>query len=375
MIIKIFRVITLFVITILQFYLFVNATPIFNPSNSGIIKIPLTKSRRSDIDPVLLSLLKRDPQATIPVNYHVVRYTASILIGGQPLTILFDTGSDDLWVPSVYCTSTSCTNSTLYDPRKSSTYKEVASPNNFTIRYGSGVVSGYTGQETVKLGGISITQQIFGLATSVTTNSYSDGGIMGISFFQSNAPGVVQTMKAQKVINKALVGFSYTGTDNNNYVTFGDVPNEYANSISYNKVVDNTTWQILLSDITVDGTSLGIRTNALVDAGSTLMYGSSQQVSAIHSKISGSSNNSNIWWIPCNTKSVISLVIGGISYDINPTHMARNRNSTSGLCRSGIQAQPSNVNANFFSIGQVFLNSFFAAFDIDNKQIGFAKTV
>ncbi|CAG8477547.1 443_t:CDS:2 [Racocetra fulgida] len=369
----------LFVFIILPLCVFVNTTPISNP---GHLKIRLKRVHTSKIDPGLLSLLKRDPQGKEYLNnVNDIRYTGSIIIGGQNLTIMIDSGSSDLWVPSVFCSTPACTSGTRYDPAKSTTYQTLPAPNNFTLNFGDGAqVDGFKATETVTIGGLSVTQQTFGVLTTFTSNQYRGGGIMGINFRQStrfNAPGVIQTMKTQKVINKALVGFHFSAPKVNandvSYITFGDVPNEYANSISYNKVVENRSWIISMSDVQVDGNSLGIKSNVLIDTGSTLNYGLSSQVNTLHQKISGSNFSNDLWWIPCNTKSVVSVVFNGVPYEINPLQLITIKNNSTGLCRSGIQIQP-NTNASFWTLGDVFLSNVFTAFDFDNLRIGFATS-
>ncbi|CAG8732522.1 19870_t:CDS:2 [Cetraspora pellucida] len=380
MIVKTSQFITLFVFIILPLYVFVNAIPASNP---GFVKIHLRRVHTSEIDPGLLSLLKRDPQGKEYINnYEDLRYTSSMIIGGQNISLLIDTGSSDLWVPSVYCSSSACTNGSRYDPAKSTTYKPLPVPNNFTLSYDDGsAINGFKATETVTIGGLSITQQPFGVVTTFNSNGFRGGGVMGIKFSPSrrfNATGVIQTMKAQKVINKALVGIHLGATKVNandaSYVTFGDIPNEYANSISYNKVVENNRWTISMSDILLDGNSLGIKAITLVDTGAALIYGPSSQVIALHGKLSGSSFSNNIWWIPCDTKSVISIVLNGIPYEINPLEFVKRRNSTTGLCRSGIQQQP-RTNITSWTLGHPFLTNVIAAFDYDNLQIGFASTL
>ncbi|CAG8514002.1 13824_t:CDS:2, partial [Dentiscutata heterogama] len=332
-------------------------------------KINLRKVYTSEIDSELLSLVKRDPQGTVNlVNQNDRRYVGSVLVGGQNFTILFDTGSSNLWVPSVYCTDSACTGGNMYDPAKSTTYKMLPAPNNFTVNFGDGSqIQGYKATDTVKLGGLSITQTI-GVVTNFGSTSYKGGGVMGLKFIpdmQFNTPNIIQTMKAQNVLNKALISIRFSPSSSS-YLTLGDVPNEYSKSISYNKVVDNNTWTIAISDIQVDGSSLGLKSNALVDT-------DSNQVSTIHGKISGAILSNNIWWIPCNTKSKVSLVFNGVPYEIDSSQLIKTKNNTTGLCRSGIQPQPATGLS--WSLGDVFLTNVLAVFDYDNLQIGLASPV
>ncbi|RIB03878.1 aspartic peptidase domain-containing protein [Gigaspora rosea] len=370
--IKAFQLITLYVI-IISLYVFVNATPTSKP---GFGKIDLRNVHISEIDPELLLLTKRDPQGTVELDLKNGRtYVGSILIGGQNFTILIDSGSSNLWIPSVYCTSTACTAGALYDPAKSTTYRMLPPPNNFTASFGDGAsVNGFKATDTVVLGGLSITQQTFGVVTTFESRSYRGGGVMGIRFSQDrrfNAPGVIQTMKAQKVLNKALVGV-LLNPSGPSYITLGDIPTEYSKNISYNKVVSNDTWVIAISDVQVDGNSLGIKSTTLIDTGATIMYGLANQVATLHGKISGASLSGNTWWIPCDTKSKVSIVFNGIPYVIEQSQLIRQKNDTTGLCRSGIQPQPDGITGIEWSLGDAFLTSVFTVFDFDNLQIGFA---
>ncbi|CAG8695746.1 23884_t:CDS:2, partial [Dentiscutata erythropus] len=368
---------TLFVIIISLLCVIVNSSPTSNP---GFTKINLRKVYTSEIDSELLSLLKRDPQGTAKlVNQNDRRYVGSVFVGGQNFTIIFDTGSANLWVPSVYCTDAACTGANMYDPAKSTTYKMLPAPNNFSVNFGDGSqIQGYKATDTVSLGGLSITQTI-GVVTVFGSRSYSGGGVMGLRFTPDasfNTPTVIQTMKAQNILNKALISFRFS-PNSPSYLTLGDVPNEYSNSISYNKVVDNSSWTIAMSDVQVDGSSLGLKSNALVDTGATIIYGDSDHVSTILGKISGASLSNNIWWIPCDTKTKISLVFNGVPYEIDPSNFIRSKNATTGLCRSGIQPQPAATAAAglTWTLGDVFLTNVLAAFDFDNLQIGLAKPV
>ena len=87
----------------------------------------------------------------------------------QNFTIVLDTGSSNLWVIDIKCTSQACKgypNSGFtkhqFDPKKSSTYK-----NNgqfFSIQYGSGSCYGNLASDTLNMGGLEITGQTFCLA-------------------------------------------------------------------------------------------------------------------------------------------------------------------------------------------------------------------
>ncbi|CAB1351845.1 unnamed protein product [Coregonus sp. 'balchen'] len=89
-------------------------------------------------------------------------YYGVISIGTPPqsFNVIFDTGSSNLWVPSVYCSSPACQNHAEFNPAQSSTFSWTNKP--VSIQYGTGSMTGQLAYDTVSVGGISVTQQIFG---------------------------------------------------------------------------------------------------------------------------------------------------------------------------------------------------------------------
>ena len=85
------------------------------------------------------------------------QYYGTLKVGTPPqeFEVIFDTGSSDLWVPSLTCTSESmnCASKTTFDKSKSSSYSEVSlgAKTIFDIRYGSGEVRGTYGVDRVTL--------------------------------------------------------------------------------------------------------------------------------------------------------------------------------------------------------------------------------
>lgn len=116
-------------------------------------------------------------------NYMDAQYYGTVQIGtpAQSFTVIFDTGSSNLWVPSTSCplTQLACQVHTKFNPKKSSTFEKNGTE--FSITYGSGGVSGIWAEDTVAIGGLSATGVTFGQATS----------LKGISFLASKFDGIL----------------------------------------------------------------------------------------------------------------------------------------------------------------------------------------
>jgi hypothetical protein len=121
-------------------------------------------------------------------NYYNNEYIGELGIGtpAQYLTVVFDTGSSDIWIPQTGCDS--CGDASMFESEDSSTYEVstgkdgAAAP--FKISYGSGSVKGVIMEETVTISTLTIPGVKLGGVTYEDTaiSDFDMDGICGLAF-------------------------------------------------------------------------------------------------------------------------------------------------------------------------------------------------
>jgi hypothetical protein len=140
-------------------------------------------------------------------NYYNNEYVGTLGVGFpvQYLTVIFDTGSSDIWFPSKKCTT--CGKHNLYDSSKSSTYNKkpdgttsahIDKP--FVISYGSGEVSGVIALETLQLSTFSVSSVLIGEVTSESSviAGFDMDGLCGLAFdglSMVSRPGLLDSLQ------------------------------------------------------------------------------------------------------------------------------------------------------------------------------------
>ena len=142
---------------------------------------------------------------TVPLfNYLTISYKGAITAGTPPqeFSVVFDTGSSDLWIFGKETPEPHQSFLHYYDSAASSTHGEVPGGSDWHIEYGLGWVKGTLARETVSLGGISVENQEFAKALTFSAQFGHDpfdpsDGIMGMGFIgaaRDDAKTVIDNM-------------------------------------------------------------------------------------------------------------------------------------------------------------------------------------
>ncbi|XP_020681284.1 aspartic proteinase oryzasin-1-like [Dendrobium catenatum] len=220
-------------------------------------------------------------------NYMNAQYYGEIGIGSpaQKFTVIFDTGSSNLWVPSGKCYfSIACYLHSKYRSSRSSSYKK--NGKSAAIHYGTGSVSGFFSEDHVTVGSIVVKEQVFIEATrepSVTFLVAKFDGILGLGFKEISVGNVVPlwyNMVDQGLVKDPVFSFWFNrnseDSDGGEVVFGGSDPNHYEGEHTYVPVTRKGYWQFDMGDVLIGDQTTGFCSGgcaAIADSGTSLIAG------------------------------------------------------------------------------------------------------
>ncbi|XP_051135543.1 aspartic proteinase oryzasin-1-like [Andrographis paniculata] len=235
-------------------------------------------------------------------NFMDAQYYGDIGVGTPPqeFTVVFDTGSSNLWVPSSKCHfSLACMVHSKYKSDKSSTYKK--NGKSAEIQYGSGSISGFFSEDSVNVGELVIKGQEFIEATSEPSLSFvmaKFDGILGLGFkeiSQGNSTPVWYKMVEEGLVKEPVFSFWLNRNikeQEGGELVFGGVdPKHFKGQHTYVPVTKKGYWQFDMGDVLIGGKATGFcrgGCSAIADSGTSLFTGPTEVISKINQAIGAS---------------------------------------------------------------------------------------
>lgn len=319
-------------------------------------------------------------------NFDNTAFFGQIEVGSnnQKFTVIFDTGSSDVWFPSKSCCCNSCPNKSMFDSALSNTY--VKNGKFYTVTYGSGSVEGFWGSDNMNVADLVVKGQRFAEVTNAAglQSIYpfvEFDGIVGMawdSISTDGAPTVMTNMIAQGLVPEGVFAFYLAPVGKESSLTFGgfDASKVEGGQLSWAPLFSATYWAVLLDGASVDGHDGVFKSAfaAIIDSGTSLLEGPTEDVVKMMDAIGAAFDPSIGMYTlkDCNKEPpAIAFTIAGKKYPLKAQDYifyAQDQKT----CVVGIDMVD---NRPYWILGDVFMTVYFTAFDMTNKRVGFGKAI
>ncbi|KAK0673667.1 aspartic peptidase domain-containing protein [Cercophora samala] len=319
----------------------------------------------------------------VPIsNFMNAQYFSEITIGTPPQSfkVVLDTGSSNLWVPSVDCGSIACYLHAKYDSSASSTFK--ANGSAFEIRYGSGSLSGYVSQDTMTIGDIKIKEQDFAEATSEPGLAFAFGrfdGILGLGFDRISVNGIVPPfykMIEQKLIDEPVFAFKLADTEGESEVIFGGVDKDaYKGKLITIPLRRKAYWEVDFDAISYgDDTADLENTGIILDTGTSLIALPSQLAEMLNAQIGAKKGYTGQYTVDCakrDSMKDVTFNLAGYNFTLGPYDYVLEAGSS---CISSFfpMDMPEPVGP-LAILGDSFLRRYYSIYDLGANTVSLAE--
>jgi saccharopepsin len=323
---------------------------------------------------------------------HKTAYFGNIKIGTPPQTfsVVFDTGSGNLIVPSRDCSDQACKIHDTYDGSTSSSSKQVncdgsyvkegMEPDAMKIFFGTGEIAGPCIQDKLclsGLGGSACNSGMFISADSESDHPFSTFGFDGVlglsrpSMALSEDFSLMARMAKHHVLEEPVFSiFLSSLSTERSEVTFGAVKQEHlASKIFWAPISREETgyWEVQIKDIAVNDQPKGIcqACKVAVDTGTSMLAGPTNIMDTMTALVNVQSDCSNYQQLP-----KLGFIIGNHILNLEPHDYVDKIQNDCQVSFMSLDIPP--PKGPIFVFGIPFLTKYFTAYDVTNKKVGFA---
>merc|ERR1719353_978641 len=318
---------------------------------------------------------------------HKTAYYGKVEIGTprQSFTVVFDTGSGNLMVPSTFCHTHACTMHRRFDRKASATAEDIeadgslskkgALRDQITVTFGTGEISGVFIQDDVCIGNLCTNLHFVG-ATDETEDPFSSfnfDGVLGLALPQmSQGPAfsLMDHMVQSKALRKPLFSVFLSDSDiENSEITFGDIKEEHMVTPMFWEPVAKDTgyWQVQIQDIAINNKkqSLCSDCQVAVDTGTSQLAGPTDVINELSNRLDVKHDCSNFDQLP-NLGFVMSEHI----MNLKPDDYVDKGSDGCEVSLMPLDVPP--PNGPLFIFGDPFLRKYYTSYDRDSNKVGFA---
>ncbi|KAI6240767.1 Peptidase A1 domain-containing protein [Aphelenchoides fujianensis] len=306
-----------------------------------------------------------------------------VTVNGQKFAVVFDTGSDILWVPGKNCTSsgphaTECASGkNLFDGSAGSRLGQSATVS-FRIDYGTGMAAGKWVRATLGLGDPEAGNQIVMQDVDVGVADrmeYIDRGVFGLSLQEPSGrkPMFIQAYEKQQFDEPIFTAFLKKCNGpcaDGGVITLGGFDKENCESIVDYVPVGNfgPLWQFPATGVHVNGQLVKQGyISSIVDTGTSYIEFPHSIIDSVVAKL-GAVKTGQFYTVACDAKVDLKLTIAGNEYTINEQQLVLNQGWGS-KCVVAVR----DAGDEMMILGDPFFRSYCTVFDVKKRQVGFAK--
>ena len=263
-------------------------------------------------------------------NYRNTQYFGTIGVGtpAQPFDVVFDTGSANLWVPSITCEAAGCLSHSRFDGNASSTFEAGSSSSGLYIRFGTGEVAGRLSRDTVSCQGLTVPHQAFVEVAEERAFPFEDypfSGVVGMAPPALAAEGtrpLFDSIIHERLLTANLFTFHLAplGEPLGSSLVFGGFDSSrLAGPIHWVARTQSVYWEVRMEDVYIDGEAQRLcppsGCRVAIDTGTSLFTGPLRSIrrlsKTLQQRLSGTS---------CDLSALptISFAVGGRRFEFEP---------------------------------------------------------
>lgn len=318
---------------------------------------------------------------------HKTAYYGRLEVGTprQAFTVVFDTGSGNLMLPSTYCRSRACAQHKRFSRKASTTAEDIeadgspsqkgAPRDQITVTFGTGEISGVFIKDDVCIGNLCTNVHFVG-ATDETDDpftSFKFDGVLGLALPEMSQGAdfsVMQRMVTSRALKQPIFSVFLSDSDlEGSEITFGDLKREHMASEMFWQPVSRHTgyWQVEIEDITLNNKrqTLCAHCQVAVDTGTSQLAGPTEVINDLSSRLNVKPDCSNYHQLPD-----LGFVVGSHVLNLKPQDYVDKSAQGCEVALMPLDVPP--PNGPLFIFGDPFLRKYYTAYDPTNSRVGFA---